>query len=62
MPTDELLQLTPHALVGPAEPRAVIQARMVCPGCGEEVLYGRQVRVGSRELCRGCAAEAADVG
>jgi formylmethanofuran dehydrogenase subunit E len=58
MPIAELVRAEPVRL---ATPIAALVGRpgerIACAACGEEVLNLRQVMVGTRSLCRGCAGE-----
>jgi len=59
MPTTELLVATPVVLRTPVQTlvsRAGVRA--TCAVCGEEIINERDVLVGGRTFCRGCAQDA----
>ncbi|HVO68573.1 MAG TPA: FmdE family protein [Aggregatilineaceae bacterium] len=57
---DEALLVAQPVTLNLALDRLISQPgrRVVCEGCGEEILNEREVRVGDTLLCRACAGEA----
>jgi formylmethanofuran dehydrogenase subunit E len=58
MTDDQLFQAQPvHVELPPEEFPGYKGERIVCAQCGEGINFKREVRLGSKVLCRGCAGE-----
>lgn len=58
IPDDELLHVTPVALIQPVkEILSRAGARAVCDNCGEEIMNEREVVAPGHVLCRSCAGD-----